>query len=258
MKIAPKVCYNKKGPGITPKQRTMLLKCFAQDKMATVAAEDCGIHRHTADKWYRYWREQIYASQRKAPRFFGEIEMDQKAFGGRGRKRMATLLARYKKILSYAEYQAKAKAVRAEHKTQVFGILQRQGDVYAHVIKKADRRTLMPIIRLVVEQGSTVYTDKWRGFTELKIDGYTHHSINHSVEYVNKAGHHSNTIESFWSYAGRRLTKFNGISTHMFPLHLKECVWRFNTVGPARRDGDTETPERTKILLKALKKILAQ
>jgi len=39
---------------------------------------------------------------------------------------------------------------------------------------------------------------------------------------------HINGIESFWSYAKRRLQKFNGVSEHTFYLHLKECEYRFN------------------------------
>jgi transposase-like protein len=40
--------------------------------------------------------------------------------------------------------------------------------------------------------------------------------------------HHVNGIESFWSYAKRRLQKFNGVSHQTFYLHLKECEYRFN------------------------------
>ncbi len=39
---------------------------------------------------------------------------------------------------------------------------------------------------------------------------------------------HINGIESFWSYAKRRLAKFNGVPKHTFHLHLKECEFRFN------------------------------
>jgi len=38
----------------------------------------------------------------------------------------------------------------------------------------------------------------------------------------------TNGIESFWSYAKRRLQKFNGISVITFYLHLKETEFRFN------------------------------
>ncbi|MBA3755897.1 MAG: IS1595 family transposase, partial [Nitrosomonas sp.] len=39
---------------------------------------------------------------------------------------------------------------------------------------------------------------------------------------------HINGIESFWSFAKRRLAKFNGVSEHIFYLHLKETEFRFN------------------------------
>jgi len=37
-----------------------------------------------------------------------------------------------------------------------------------------------------------------------------------------------NGIESFRSYAKRRLAKFKGVPRHTFHLHLKECEFRFN------------------------------
>lgn len=37
-----------------------------------------------------------------------------------------------------------------------------------------------------------------------------------------------NNIESFWRFAKRRLTKFNGVPEHTFYLHLKETEFRFN------------------------------
>jgi transposase-like protein len=39
---------------------------------------------------------------------------------------------------------------------------------------------------------------------------------------------HINGIESFWSFAKRRLQKFNCVAKETFYLHLKECEWRFN------------------------------
>lgn len=218
----------RQGPGITSAKKRHLLKCFAQDKEATMAAEDCKVNRNTADFYYRQWRESIYRHLRRAPRFFGEVEMDQKAFGGRGRKRMQSHLKQLAKRLPRSEYLQKAKEIRSEHKVQVFGILQRGGDVYVHIIKRADIRTLMPIVRLVVEPGSIIYTDAWRGFSELGLDGYTHHSVNHSLEYTDRKGNHVNGIESFWSFAARRLAKFNGIPANTLPLHIKECEFRFN------------------------------
>lgn len=229
-------------PRIPKKKLDSLLKCFAMDMDATRAAIVAGVSRPCANRHFREFREAIYHSTRRAPRFFGEVEMDQAEFGGRGRKRMQSLLKRYAKILSHKEYQLKARAIRAEHKVLVFGVLQRQGAVYAHIIKRADKRTITPLVRLVVEQGSSVYTDKWRGFTELGLDGYAHSSVNHAEEYVARDGTHINGIEAFWSFAKRRLNKFNGIARTTLLLHIKECEFRYN--------------HDEKTLLPALKKLL--
>ncbi len=40
-----------------------------------------------------------------------------------------------------------------------------------------------------------------------------------------------NGIENFWSFAKRRLAKFNGVSRETFLLHLKECEFRYNHKG---------------------------
>ena len=64
--------------------------------------------------------------------------------------------------------------------------------------------------------------------TSLVLDGYKHKRINHSKEYSNGRGTHVNGIENFWSFAKRRLAKFNGVSRKTFLLHLKECEFRYN------------------------------
>lgn len=217
-----------RAPRIRKVKQNQLLKYFAMDLDATEAAALAKVNRTTSNLWYRHFRELIYQASRKAPRFFGEVEMDQAEFGGRGRKRMQALLKRYEKMFTHKEYMERARKIRKEHKTLVFGIFQRGGDVYVHIIKRNDARTLIPIVRLVVEDTATVFTDQWRGFTDLKLDGYKHYNVNHSIEYVAKDGSHINGIESFWSFAKRRLGKFNGIARTTLPLHIKECEFRYN------------------------------
>lgn len=213
---------------ISTRKRNALMKAFIADKMASMAAEDCKVSKNTANRWYRSFRESIYTHLRRYPKFLGEVELDQSSFGGRGRKRMQAYLKRLANTLPHSQYLAKARQVRAEHKVQVFGILNRGGEVFTYILKKNDKNSIMPLIRLTVEQGSVVYTDKWRGFVDLGLDGYTHHSINHSEEYVDQKGNHINGIEAFWSFAGRRLRKFNGIPKTTLPLHIKECEYRYN------------------------------
>jgi len=111
----------------------------------------------------------------------------------------------------------------------VFGILKRNGRVYTQIIKNSSRAEIKPIIDKLVHKRSTIYTDRWRAYDGLVLNGYKHYRINHSKqEYSNRKGTHINGIENFWSYAKRRLNKFNGISAKDFYLHLKECEFRYN------------------------------
>ena len=52
--------------------------------------------------------------------------------------------------------------------------------------------------------------------------------MHHGADEFAKGKNHINGIESFWSYAKRRLAKFHGVPREMFYLHLKECEFRFN------------------------------
>ncbi len=45
----------------------------------------------------------------------------------------------------------------------------------------------MTIIKYLVAQESTIYTDKWKDYDSLVIDGYKHGSINHWMRGFNKS-----------------------------------------------------------------------
>jgi transposase len=59
--------------------------------------------------------------------------------------------------------------------------------------------------------------------------GYEKHlRIEHDKDKFVKGKSHINGIESFWGYAKRRLSKFNGVPGDTFYLHLKESEYDFN------------------------------
>ena len=89
-----------------------------------------------------------------------------------------------------------------------------------------------PGIWLVTEgkvlEGSTIYSDGWKAYYGLILNGYEHYRVYHSHNEFARGKSHINGIESFWSFAKRRLAKFNGLSDETFPIHLKECEFRWN------------------------------
>jgi len=52
--------------------------------------------------------------------------------------------------------------------------------------------------------------------------------VNHGSNEFARGTNHVNGIESSWSYAKRRLARFNGVARRTFALPLKECEFRFN------------------------------
>ena len=86
----------------------------------------------------------------------------------------------------------------------------------------------MPIIQGHILDGSTINTDGWKAYDGLILNGYDHHRVFHSKDEFARGKCHVNGIENFWSFAKRRLAKFNGCSSGAFALHLKECEFRYN------------------------------
>lgn len=194
-----------------------LIECFVTDVSATQAGKLAKVNRNTANLWYRSFRENILAYQEQENgSFHGEVELDESYFGGPRKKRHAL--------------DRRKRGRGAENKIPVFGIKKRDdGRVYTQIIKNASKQELLPIIkRLVAKNKTTIYTDKWKSYDGLVLDGYKHKRINHSKSYSNRRGTHVNGIENFWSFAKRRLAKFNGVSRKTFLLHLKECEFRYN------------------------------
>ena len=114
-------------------------------------------------------------------------------------------------------------------KTIVFGLLKRQGKVSTEIVPDCSRPPLQGIIRGHVDAGTVIHSDGWRGYDGLVDIGFDKHfRVNHGENELANGEWHINGIESFWSYAKRRLAKFNGVTKHTFYLHLKETEYRLN------------------------------
>jgi transposase-like protein len=114
-------------------------------------------------------------------------------------------------------------------KTIVFGVFQRGENVYTQIVPDCKKATLQRVIRGRVSLESVIHSDGWRGYDGLVDMGYQKHfRVKHRENEFADRSNHINGIEAFWSFAKRRLAKFNGLHHHTFYLHLKECEYRFN------------------------------
>ena len=185
-----------------------IIQCFCEDLTATVTARLLGLNIKTVDRYFGIFREKITLASLEDARSFGEFEVDESYFGAR---------------------RVRGKRGRgAAGKTPVFGLLKRDGKVFVSIVKNCSREQLLPIIQGKILEGSTIHSDGWRAYDSLLLNGYDHYRVFHGQNEFVRGKSHVNGIESFWSYAKRRLSKFNGIPSHKFHLYLKECEWRWN------------------------------
>jgi transposase len=196
---------------ITTSKQNKILQCFCEDLDATKTAKFLNLNRKTINNYFNLFREEIVRDSIRQAKFFGEVEVDESYFGAK---------------------RIRGKRGRgAAGKTPVFGILKRDGKVFVSVVKNCSRKALMPIIQGKILEGSTIHSDGWRAYDGLILNGYDHYRVFHSRDEFARGKSHVNGIESFWSFAKRRLSKFNGIASHKFNLHLKECEFRWNYRG---------------------------
>jgi transposase len=194
-------------------KQTRLIELFVAGATARTAASLVGVNKSTSSYYFHRLRELIYRNDDDAGLLAGEIEIDESYFGGK----------------------RKGKRGRgATGKVPVFGLLKRNGKVYAVIIPDAKSQTLMPIIRQKVTPDSIVYSDAFCSYNALDVSEFKHYRINHSKLFADKHNH-INGIENFWNQAKRHLRKYNGIPKSHFHLYLKECEWRFNNSDPKRQ-----------------------
>ncbi len=186
-----------------------VLKFFCADIPALTAAGLAGLSVQSTQSLYDGLRLRIMElTMEEARPFTGEVEIDESYFGAR---------------------RVRGKRGRgAGGKTPVIGLLKRGGKVFTEIVENCSKQALMPIIKGQVLSEATVYTDGWKSYDGLVLDGYKHHRIHHHQNQFARGKNHVNGIESFWSFTKLRLAKLRGIRAEYFFLHLKESEWRWN------------------------------
>ena len=179
-------------------------------------AKELKIHQESA--WFMLHR--IRATFIQSNRKFRKrkVEIDETLFGGLEKNKHKD-----KKTPNNQGRSTKTKA-------GILGIIERgeNKQVYAIHVPRLDGNTIIPIIKSKVAKASTVYTDEYRPYRQLKND-YKHKFVNHSQgKYVIEDAH-TNTIESFWSILKKNLTgTYHSISKHHLQRYINEVAFKYN------------------------------
>lgn len=171
-----------------------------------------GVTQKTA--WFMLHRVRLAMQTESFCQLSGEVEVDETLIGGSLRN-------------MHPQKKALARGRTNYGKVIVTGLLERHGSVRTKVVPDATKKTLQPLVKQHVEQGSAVFTDELASYQGLDKD-FVHETINHAETYVR--GHiHTNSIENFWSLFKRCI---NGTYVSVEPFHLfrylNEEEFRFN------------------------------
>lgn len=155
-----------------------------------------------------------------APAFEGTVEIDETYLGGSWRNKRKGVRVRG------------SKRGRGTSKQPVFGILCRNGQVWAEIVPNVEADTLLPLLKQQVVTGTIVCSDTFKSYTGVAARGYVHRLVKHEKqEYSDGKGNHINGLEGFWGYLKRMLASKGGIRQERLPLYLAEYVWRYNHRG---------------------------
>ena len=125
---------------LTNRQLNELVKYFALEVPAGRAAKAMGINRHSAERVYQVIRRcSARACELHSP-LGGEVECDGSYFGGRRKG---------------------PRGRGAAGKVPVFGLLKRNGKVYARIAGDVSRKTLRQVIRTKLVPESVIYTGSY-------------------------------------------------------------------------------------------------
>lgn len=116
----------------------------------------------------------------------------------------------------------------SEKKTPVVGMVSRDGDVIAEVMKNLTYNNLKSMVNKYVDKDNSVlFTDDYKGYNKIN-EIIEHVKIDHHKMYSYK-GINTNTIESFWAIVKRQIIgQHHHVSVKHLPKYVAETVFKFN------------------------------
>ena len=182
---------------------------WSQGFSASEIKHELKISNKTITEWTHFLREScIYSVMENSSSIGGngiEVEIDESKFGKRKYHRGHRVEGQW-----------------------VFGGREKYNKKQIFMIPVHNRKesTLIPIIKKWIKPGSIIHSDCWKAYSKLSIIGYTHVTVNHSKEFINKSSAAcTNAIESDWRHAKLKMLSYG---THIgdHAGYLAEFMWR--------------------------------
>ncbi len=127
-----------------------------------------------------------------------------------------------------AKSDVEPKRGRGTNKIPVVGIVSRNGDVIAEVMRKTSYTDLKKLVNKYVDkEDSIMITDEYTGYNRFS-EIIEHIKIDHQKLYSYK-GVNTNSIESFWAIVKRGIIgQYHQVSLKYLPNYVTEFVFKYN------------------------------
>jgi transposase-like protein len=190
---------------------------------------------------------QLMSIENKNIELEGIVEMDETYIGGKPRKarrnsgpvgnineldwQLSSLSNKFEfKEGEYKKPYSKLppKRGRGTKKIPVVGIVERDGNVIAQVMRHTTYDNLKNMVKkFVKEDDSVLVTDDYKGYTKMNRI-IEHITIDHKKMFSYK-GINTNSIESFWAIVKRQIIgQHHSVSAKYLPNYIAELVFKYN------------------------------
>ena len=189
-------------------------------------SHELGRHKDDAQRMTEQLRAGI-DSQQILPELSGEVEADEVSVIAGHKGHPEAVREQGRQGRRRRRKGARGRGTLAKEKPPILGLIQRGGEVVMRMLETVQQKTIAPVIRATVAQGTRVYTDEYDIDARLSAWGDDHHTVCHSRgEYARDEDGdgfheiHVNTIEGVWSLLRSWRRPHRGISQEHLPLDL--------------------------------------
>lgn len=125
----------------------------------------------------------------------------------------------------------------------VFGVIEEADSVRVSDLPDLSAKEVMAMGIRKVRKGNVVYTDRYGDYDALVFSG----SLSGRTTYrrFTRDKLWIDTLDAFWPFAKKRLSRLHGVSPAKFPLYLKETEFRYNHKGEGFYDLLVDLVART-------------